>query len=270
MAAPTKSQAKARIQQALGVIPALLRTSRSSEDFRRWYRNTEIAIRNTFPNYPKYRDDFEKIRYHSMYATSASDQQTFYHGGLTTASAMLQSMLDEINEYWPDDVPIQDGAEKASPIQPANTKQVFVVHGRDNGTKAMVARVLEQLELEPIILQEQPDQGRTIIEKFEDYAQVGFAVILCTPDDVGALESEQHHLRPRPRQNVVLEWGFFLGKIGRNRVCALTKGDVEIPSDYAGVIYIHLDDAGAWQIRLVGELQSAGFPVDANKLTRTQ
>ena len=123
MAAPTKSQAKARIQQALGVIPALLRNSTSSEDFRRWYRNTEIAIRNTFPNYPKYRDDFEKIRYHSMSATSASGQQTFYHGGLTRASAMLQSMLDEINEYWPDDVPIQDGAEKASPIQPANTKQ---------------------------------------------------------------------------------------------------------------------------------------------------
>ena len=266
MAAPTKPQAKARIQQVLDVIPALQSMSRSSEDFRRWCRNTAIAIGNTFPGHPKYRDDFEKIRY-ALYGTN---EQTGYRRGLSTASAMLQSMLDEINEYWPDDVPIQDGAEKASTMQPANTKQVFVVHGRDDGTKAMVARVLEQLELEPIILQEQPDQGRTIIEKFEDYAQVGFAVILCTPDDVGALESEQHHLRPRPRQNVVLEWGFFLGKIGRNRVCALTKGDVEIPSDYAGVIYIHLDDAGAWQIRLVGELQSAGFPVDANKLTRTQ
>ena len=64
--------------------------------------------------------------------------------------------------------------------------------------------------------------------------------------------------------------GVFLGKIGRNRVCALIKGDMEIPSDYAGVIYLPLDDAGAWQIRLVAELQNAGFPVDANKLTRTQ
>ena len=270
MAAPTKSQAKARIQQALGVIPALQSTSGSPEDFQRWCRNTAIAIGNTFPDYPKYLDDFEAIRYRSIYTTSASGQQTIYRGGLSTASAMLQSMLDEINEYWPDDVPIQDGAEKASPMQPVNTKQIFVVHGRDDGTKAMVARVLEQLELEPIILQEQPNQGRTIIEKFEDYAQVGFAVILCTPDDVGALESAQDNLRPRPRQNVVLEWGFFLGKIGRNRVCALIKGDMEIPSDYAGVIYLPLDDAGAWQIRLVAELQNAGFPVDANKLTRTQ
>ena len=266
MAAPTKSQAKARIQQALGVIPALQSTSRSSEDFRRWYRNTTIAIENTFPDHPQYQDDFEDIRY----ALYGAGEQDGYRRGLSTASAMLQSMLDEINEYWPDDVPIQDGAEKASPMQPVNTKQIFVVHGRDDGTKAMVARVLEQLELEPIILQEQPNQGRTIIEKFEDYAQVGFAVILCTPDDVGALESAQDNLRPRPRQNVVLEWGFFLGKIGRDRVCALIKGNVEIPSDYAGVIYIHLDDAGAWQIRLVGELQNAGFPVDANKLTRTQ
>ena len=266
MAAPTKSQAKARIQQALSMIPELQSKSRSSEDYRRWYRNTTIAIENTFPDHPQYQDDFEDIRY----VLYGSGEQGGYLKGLSTASAMLQSMLDEINEYWPDDMPIQDGAEKASPMQPANTKQVFVVHGRDNGTKAMVARVLEQLELEPIILQEQPDQGRTIIEKFEDYAQAGFAVILCTPDDVGALESEQHHLRPRPRQNVVLEWGFFLGKIGRNRVCALTKGDVEIPSDYAGVIYLPLDDAGAWHIRLVAELQNAGFPVDANKLTRTQ
>ena len=266
MAAPTKSQAKARIQQALGMIPALQSKSRSSGDYRRWYRNTTIAIGNTFPDHPQYRDDFEDIRY----VLYGSGEQGGYLKGLSTASAMLQSMLDEINEYWPDDVPIQDGAEKASPMQPVNTKQVFVVHGRDDGTKAMVARVLEQLELEPIILQEQPNQGRTIIEKFEDYAQVGFAVILCTPDDVGALESAQDNLRPRPRQNVVLEWGFFLGKIGRNRVCALTKGDVEIPSDYAGVIYLPLDDAGAWQIRLVAELQNAGFPVDANKLTRTQ
>ena len=267
MAAPTKSQATARIQQVLGEIPALQSKSRSSEDFRRWSRNTATAIGNSFPDHPKYRDDFENINYYSMSATS---ELPVYLMGLSTASAMLQSMLDEINEYWEDDVPIQDGAEKASPMQPTNTKQVFVVHGRDDGTKAMVARVLEQLELEPIVLQEQPNQGRTIIEKFEDYAQMGFAVILCTPDDVGALESEQDSLKPRPRQNVVLEWGFFLGKIGRNRVCALIKGNVEIPSDYAGVIYLPLDDAGAWQIRLVAELQNAGFPVDANKLTRTQ
>ena len=129
-----------------------------------------------------------------------------------------------------------------------------------------MARFLENLELEPVILQEQPNEGRTIIEKFEEYAQVGFAVILCTPDDVGALATEQAQLKPRPRQNVLLEWGFFLGLIGRGRVCALVKGDVEIPSDYSGVVYIQMDDSQGWQFQLLRELHKAGLPVDANRL----
>lgn len=115
-----------------------------------------------------------------------------------------------------------------------------------------------------MILQEQPDQGRTIIEKFEQYAQVNFAVVLFTPDDVGGLEAE--NLRPRTRQNVIFELGYFIGKLGRERVRVLVKGDIEIPSDYSGVLYISLDDAGGWQMALFRELKSAGFDVDANRI----
>ena len=175
-------------------------------------------------------------------------------------------MIEEIEEYWQDMVQTHTVGEPPSVAEPVTSKQVFVVHGRDDAAKHTVARYLEGLDLEPVILQEQPSEGRTIIEKFEEYAQVGFAVVLCTPDDVGALESDQEKLKPRPRQHVVLEWGFFLGKIGRKRVCALFKDDVEIPSDYDGVIYIQLDDFGGWRMDLAKEMRAAGLPVDMNRL----
>ena len=116
-----------------------------------------------------------------------------------------------------------------------------------------------------MILSELPARGQTIIEKFDSSSDVGFAVALLTPDDAGAL-SGQAELGPRARQNVIFELGFFIGKLGRGRVCALTKGEPEIPSDYAGVEYIPLDDHGAWRMRLFRELRAAGFEIDADRL----
>ena len=143
--------------------------------------------------------------------------------------------------------------------------KIFIVHGRDESARETVARFLERLELEPVVLHEQPNEGRTIIEKFEDYAGVGFAVVLLTPDDLGALKDEKDNLKPRARQNVVFELGYFIGKLGRKNVCALLKGDVEKPSDYDGVLYPRLDDEGGWKMALIQELKAAGFDVDANR-----
>ena len=114
-----------------------------------------------------------------------------------------------------------------------------------------VARFLEHLDQKVIILREQPNKGRTIIEKFEEYADVGFAVILLTPDDRGgAADAPYENQRLRSRQNVILELGYFLGRLGRSRVCALYAEGVEIPSDYSGVLYVMLDAGGAWRLRL--------------------
>lgn len=144
--------------------------------------------------------------------------------------------------------------------------KVFIVHGHEEESKQSLARFLEKLEIEVVILHEQPNRGRTIIEKFEDYTEVSFAVVLLTPDDLGAREDEQDHLQPRARQNVILELGFFIGKLGRERVCALYKGELEIPSDFSGVIWIRMDTEGAWQFKLARELRAAGFEIDLNKL----
>jgi predicted nucleotide-binding protein len=146
-------------------------------------------------------------------------------------------------------------------------KKVFVVHGRDEAARDQVARFVTKLGLEPIILSEQPDGGQTVIEKFEAYAgTVGFAIVLLTPDDVGGLGGGSDPQRPRARQNVILELGWFYGRIGRANVCALHKGNVELPSDFVGVVYTAMDSGGGWQTKLAREMKAAGLDVDMNKL----
>lgn len=146
-----------------------------------------------------------------------------------------------------------------------DANSVFVVHGNDEARES-VARLLERLGLKPIILHEQPNRGRTIIEKFELHAAVGFAVVLLTPDDIGSAASRPEALRLRARQNVIFELGFFVAALGRRRVCALYKGDVELPTDYSGVVYTPMDPADGWQLKLARELKYAGLEVDLNKV----
>lgn len=142
---------------------------------------------------------------------------------------------------------------------------VFIVHGHDERMREMTARYIERFKLKVVILHEQPNKGRTIIEKFTDHADVGFAVVLLTGDDRGGLHDEPYeNQQPRARQNVLFELGFFLGLIGRQRVCALYEQGVEIPSDYQGVIFIEADVGGAWKLQLAKEMKEAGLPVDLN------
>ena len=172
-------------------------------------------------------------------------------------------MLEEIEEYWEEDE--QSPRVSDSGVgPPKSTNKIFVIHGHDESARETVARFLEKLELEPVILHEQPNKGRTIIEKFEEHADVRFAVVLLTPDDVGAVKDRKSDLRPRARQNVVFEFGYFIGRLGRERVCALAKGDIERPSDSDGILYVPLDDNDGWKMRLLRELNAAGFVVDAN------
>lgn len=144
-------------------------------------------------------------------------------------------------------------------------KQVFIVHGHNDTVKVNVARTLEKLGLTPIILHEQPNEGRTIIEKFEKYSKVGFAIVLLTDDDEGKSKSEMD-LKQRARQNVILELGFFIGKLGREKVVPLYTSGVELPSDLYGLVYVPIDSSDSWKFSLVKELRAAGFEVDANKI----
>lgn len=160
---------------------------------------------------------------------------------------------------------LRGALDKTARLSDLSASKVFVVHGHDEAARETTARFLERLGLEPIILHEQASSGRTIIEKIEHYSNVGYAMVLLTPDDVGRKKAEGELYRDRARQNVILELGYFTGKLGRNRVCALHRGSVEIPTDYLGVVYVPLDEGGGWQLRLAKELKAAGFEIDMNK-----
>jgi predicted nucleotide-binding protein len=164
-------------------------------------------------------------------------------------------------------IPFAPGIGQTPPHSKASTSvasgKVFVVHGHDEAVRETIARFISKLDLTPIILHEQASQGRTIVEKLEHHGDVGYAVVLLTPDDIGGTTPD--HLQPRARQNVVLELGYFLGRLGRNHVCAIHRGELELPSDYMGVIYIPYDSGGGWRLHLARDLQAAGFSVDMNK-----
>ena len=146
-------------------------------------------------------------------------------------------------------------------------QKVFIVHGRDDHIKIDVARFLEQMEISPIILHEQASQGKTIIEKIEEYSNVGYGIVLYTPCDKGGLaDCEDSELKPSARQNVVFEHGYLIGKLGRDRVCALMKDDVEYPNDISGILYIKYQNNDAWKLDLAKELKKAGYDIDLNKL----
>jgi predicted nucleotide-binding protein len=147
------------------------------------------------------------------------------------------------------------------------SQRVFVVHGRDKALLQESARYLEKLELVPVVLSEQPGESQTIVEKLESCSDVQFALVLLTPDDVGGLAASEGELLLRARQNVILELGYFFGRLGRPRLAFLCDETVEIPSDFRGVEHIALDASGAWKLRLATELRRAGLDVDLNKLS---
>jgi predicted nucleotide-binding protein len=172
--------------------------------------------------------------------------------------------VEPISNVFRQDLDSHGRQDDAAP-GPAN-KAVFLVHGHNDLIREMAARAVEKVGLTAIILSEQANRSDTIIEKLERYANVNFAIVLMTADDVGGKKSQTPALKDRARQNVILELGYFMGKIGRKQVCVLYEKGVELPSDYYGVVYIEIDDRGAWRYALGKELKEAGLQVDLNKL----
>jgi len=266
---PKKKDAIAKLNGLVEKIEGLTNVRHEHPDFSKWERATALALRNIFGETDKHVDEFTSIGYSPMVFTAGSGDAPFdraYLRGLQSAKALLESMVEEIKEYWQED----DGAPAPAQLPPnskivTESKNVFIVHGRDDGIKETVARFVGNLGHTPIILHEQPSGGKTVIEKFEANAEACFVIALMTPDDMGGL-SGQKEFKPRARQNVIFEFGYFIGRLSRKRVCAITKGDVEIPSDYAGVVYIPMDAAGAWRMLLLREMKAAGLSVDANKV----
>ena len=147
--------------------------------------------------------------------------------------------------------------------------RVFIVHGYNETIKEKTARLITSVGLKPIILSEQPNQGKTIVEKFEKNSDFSFAVILMTADDLGDVctFTKNDQLNPRARQNVILELGYFIGILGREKVCVFIESGIETPSDIHGVVYEKIDSAGKWKYTLGKELKAAGFDISLDDIT---
>lgn len=226
-----------------------------------------MLVRRTFGEDSDYYQRFVRIGFHPMVAPSTEqfDREMWEDGRLRSVQ-LLNTMIEELE--LDEAAPV---ASESSPDVPKSNR-VFVVHGHDNEMKQAVARTIEKLGLEAVILHEQPKRGRTIIEQIECHSDVSFAVVLLSPDDTGYSNDDRADAaKPRARQNVILELGYFAGKLGRENVVALHRGSknekLELPSDYDGVLYTPYDgDSGIWRSELVAELKDSGYDVDANRL----
>lgn len=189
------------------------------------------------------------------------------HGRHEYIGILLRQLAIDLGKI---EAPAQHEDNKMTSNQTADNKQrVFIVHGHDNAAKQEMARTLENAGFEAIILHEQADTGLTIIEKIERYTDVNYAVVLYTECDLGRSKREPvENERSRARQNVVFEHGYLIGKLGRDHVSALVKGNVETPGDISGVVYTKMDEDGAWKMALARNMKAVGLDVDMNRFCR--
>lgn len=244
-----------------------------SPDFEGWHFEVERFLKKVYGDSSEELGRFTNIRFFptSLGMESEETCRAFCKQGLQTAKAYfavyLKEMLEEHIEktgMWSDltlPIPINSEVEvKTMNVQDNN--KIFIVHGHNEALKQEVARLVEKQGLEAIILSEQANRGKTIIEKFEEHSDVGAAICLFTGDDYGrAKDATSENLRAR--QNVVFEAGFFMGKLGRGNVILIASPDIENPSDLQGVVYTNKD---MWQTDVLRELKAIGYNVDFNKL----
>ena len=232
--------------------------SESPREFEFWSNKVTAFLRSATG--PDEADEFVKLRDFSDAWKQHALRLGHIHGLIAKADA-------ERSEASPAVAAPTATLAAVGPMLTADSRKVFVVHGHDNEAKEVTARFLERLGLQPIILHEQPSSGRTVIEKFENYSgDIAFAVVLLTPDDVGGVATSPTNLKARARQNVIMELGYFMGRLSRVKVCALYKGGVELPSDYQGILYIEMDSAGAWKSKLAQEFVQAKLPIELSGL----
>ncbi len=239
------------------------------ERFAAWRRQIEKFLDE---NLPGTRAILGRKLHHGVFfrGGSESDYDVFMREDGEPSLAFIDSLCLDIknDEYdFSQEVPHQntDGTNKTTKPTTENLNRVFIVHGHDEALKIKAARFVEKLGFKAVILHEQANQGHTIIEKIEAHTEVGFAIVLYTPDDVGGTQADAKAgaLKPRARQNVVFEHGYLIAKLSRARVVPLVAGKVELPSDISGVVYV--DDTN-WQIDIAKEMKAAGYRIDFNRL----
>jgi len=241
------------------------KTTYRNEQLDAFDKRAEILIRKIFGNKTHYLKSLKDIRYSpGIYTPSTPD--SVFENSFNSDKNQLLNLLKVIVEDLHLDTYINESKKIAAKSGPT-INNVFIIHGHNEEMKLAVNRTIEKLRLNPIILHEQPSKGKTIIEKFIDNSDVSYAIVLLSADDITYNKNEKpESAKYRARQNVIFELGFFIVKLGRDRVLALyeLENDFEIPSDFSGVLFVKFDKPGKWQFDLVKELKALGFNIDAN------
>lgn len=222
-----------------------------SPRLREWFKNCENIIYENGDVYSKAWIDFEALNIEQI-------EGSFEDEFIEIKKGVVDILRDLVIHSEDEPLIIKD--EKI--IKSINN--IFIVHGQNESIKNNVARFVEKLHLNPIILHEQASSGKTIIEKIESYSNVEFGIILYSSSDEGRKANSNEELKKRARQNVIFEHGYLIGKIGRNKVCALIENGVEIPNDLSGVVYVEIDNKNAWKYELAKEMKSAGLDINMN------
>lgn len=239
----------------------------SDPRFKEWEFRADRFLAKHYGQESEERIGFSKVDFGEYHGQNDILSGIRYKSGLQEAKAIFKVYLDELEQEDFDRAAERIKAVGGEVVKINNWVEkkydkVFIVHGHDNALKQEVARIVEKQGLEAIILSEQANQGKTIIEKIEENADVGAAICLFTGDDYGrAKDATSENLRAR--QNVVFEAGYFMGKLGRGNVILIASPDIEIPSDLQGVVYTNKD---MWQTDVLRELKAIGYNVDFNKL----
>jgi len=236
---------------------------RNEEKLDSLKRTTEMRIRKIFGDSTTYLHDLKLISFTPSAYWSGMDKSLYDESWVKGQSKML-NLLNTMEE----DLTL-DSNKIIKKDKRKLSNKIFIVHGHDEEMKQAVARAVEKIDLKPIILHDQPNKGRTIIKKFEDYSDVNFAIVLLSPDDIAYSKDKSPEDKEfRARQNVIFELGFFVGKLGREHVFILYREEhnFEFPTDYSGICYTPYNNKGQWRFDLIGELNSCGYNVDANKL----
>lgn len=231
------------------------------EKYRKWNSYNSEYLKRAF-DIPEndYKQEYEST--YQMWSIVSDDIVEDEKKTISLKINMLESLIERLPLISYNKTPTLKTTSKEYVI----SNKIFIVHGHNEAIKEKVARTLTKLKLEPIILHEQADGGRTIIEKFEaNSSNVGFAVILLTADDICKAKNDADY-KNRARQNVVFEMGYFIGKLGRNRVFLLLEQGVEKPGDLDGIVYTLIDNNEGWKLKLVKELKACNYSVSADNL----
>jgi predicted nucleotide-binding protein len=233
------------------------------DDFERWRTAAEVSLRTVMGDDSPLLAEFRNVRYSPQVWVSGMDTSGYRSAGVKRVVAILEAAKSELALRDELEQVVEAEESPAEKAMAAESGRVFIVHGHDEARKHELFRVIHEVtKAKPIILHEQPSGGRSILEKLQAYAaSAGFAVALLTGDDLGRKKDSTDDA-PRARQNVVFEAGYFAGRLGRARVVLLHESGVELPSDLDGVVYVALDPAGAWKMKLVHEMANVGITVD--------